>query len=89
MIEAIKYTNATYASRKIQQVIDSLNDIEQYQQISSSIQIKQYLQDTKNDLDHMIKLANIKRLHITAIEIISDITWSWTALKDYIKYIQK
>lgn len=37
----------------------------------------------------MIKLANIKPMHITAIEVISDITWSWIALKDYIKFIQK
>lgn len=37
----------------------------------------------------MIKLANVKKSHLTSIDIISDITWSWIALKDYIKYIQK
>lgn len=89
VIEALNYSNSTYASRKIQQLISSLEDIEQYHQISSSIQIKQYLFDTRKDLDHMVKLANVKKSHLTSIEIISDITWSWLALKDYIKFIQK
>lgn len=89
VISSINFTNSTYASRKIQQVIESLKDIEQYHQISSSIQIKQYLYDTCHDLDHMVKLANVKKSHLTSIDIISDITWSWIVLKDYIKYIQK
>lgn len=89
VIEKINFSNSTYASRKIQELISSLEDIEQYHQISSSIQIKQYLFDTRKDLDHMVKLANVKNSHLTSIEIISDITWSWLALKDYIKYIQK
>lgn len=37
----------------------------------------------------MVKLANVKNSHLTSIDIISDITWSWRVLKDYIKYIQK
>ena len=37
----------------------------------------------------MIKVVNVKKSTLTFIEIISDITWSWIALKDYIKYIQK
>ena len=67
VIESISYTNATYATRKIQQVINSLEDIEQYHQISSSIQIKQYLFDTRRDLDHMIKVVSIKKSVLTSI----------------------
>lgn len=89
VISSINFTNSTYASRKIQQVVESLKDIEQYHQISSSIQIKEYLFETCRDLEHMIKLANVKKSHLTSIDIISDITWSWVVLKDYIKYIQK
>lgn len=89
VIDSISYNNATYASRKIQQVINSLEDIEQYHQISSSIQIKQYLSDTRGDLDHMIKVVNVKKSTLIFIDIIADITWSWVALKDYIKYVQK
>ncbi len=92
MSDAVKnvgFSNSTYASRKIQHFIKALEDIEQYHQISSSIQIKQYLYDTKNDLDHMIKIVNVKKSTLTSIEIISDITWSWLALKDYTKLMQK
>jgi WASH complex subunit strumpellin len=63
----VGFSNSTYASRKIQHFIKALEDIEQYHQISSSIQIKQYLFDTKNDLDHMIKIVNVKKSTLTSI----------------------
>ena len=37
----------------------------------------------------MIKLVSIKKSTLTHIEIISDITWSWIVLKDYIRLMQK
>jgi len=57
--------------------------------VNSKIQVKTYLQDTRNDLNHMVRIVNIKRSTLVHIEIISDITWSWMVLKDYIKMMQK
>jgi hypothetical protein len=37
----------------------------------------------------MVKLVNIKRSTLSHIEIISDITWSWVVLQDYIRLMQK
>jgi WASH complex subunit strumpellin len=37
----------------------------------------------------MVKLANVKKSHLTSIDIISDVTWIWIVLRDYIKPIQK
>jgi WASH complex subunit strumpellin len=85
----ISYSNSTYATRKIQAFIKALEDIEEYNQVGSKIQVKTYLQDTRNDLDHMVKVVNIKKSTLSHIEIISDITWSWIALKNYIRLMQK
>lgn len=85
----ITYSNSTYATRKIQAFIKALEDIEEYQQVNSKIQVKTYLQDTRNDLNHMVRIVNIKKSTLVHIEIISDITWSWMVLKDYIKLMQK
>jgi len=57
--------------------------------VGSKIQVKTYLQDTRSDLDHMVKVVNIKKSTLSHIEIISDITWSWIALKQYIRLMQK
>ncbi len=57
----ISYSNSTYATRKIQAFIKALEDIEEYSQVSSKIQVKTYLLDTRNDLDHMVKIVNIKQ----------------------------
>lgn len=85
----VSFSNSTYATRKIQAFIKALEDIEEYHQVNSKIQVKTYLQDTRNDLDHMVKLVNIKRSTLSHIQIISDITWSWIALQDYIRLMQK
>ena len=85
----VEFSNSTYASRKIQHFIKALEDIEEYPQINQSIQIRQYLHDTRKDLDHMVKIVNIKKSTITFIDIITDITWSWIVMQDYIKLMQK
>ena len=36
----------------------------------------------------MVKVVNMRRSVLTYIDIICDITWSWVALKDYIKLMQ-
>ena len=88
-IGKISYSNSTYATRKIHAFIKALEDIEEYNQVGSRIQVKTYLQDTRNDLDHMVKVVTIKKSTLAHIEIISDITWSWIALKQYIRLMQK
>lgn len=85
----IGYSNSTYATRKIQAFVKALEDIEEYPQVSAKIQVKTYLHDTRKDLDHMIKLVNVKPSTLTHIEVISDITWSWIVLKEYTKLMQK
>jgi WASH complex subunit strumpellin len=70
-------------------LLKALEDIEEYQQISANIQIKQYLMDTRNDLKHMVKVVNMRRSILTHIDIICDITWSWVVLKDYIRLMQQ
>jgi WASH complex subunit strumpellin len=37
----------------------------------------------------MVKIVTIKKSTLTYIEIISDITWSWVVLKEYIRLMQK
>jgi WASH complex subunit strumpellin len=37
----------------------------------------------------MMKVVNIKKSTLIHIEVISDITWSWMVLKDYIRLMQK
>ncbi len=63
----VSFSNSTYATRKIQAFIKALEDIEEYHQVNSKIQVKTYLQDTRNDLDHMVKLVNIKRSTLSHI----------------------
>jgi WASH complex subunit strumpellin len=66
-LDSLTYNDSTYAGRKIQKLLKALEDIEQYHQISSNIQIKQYLHDTRKDLKHMVKVVNMKKSITTHI----------------------
>lgn len=88
-IDSLSFNDETFAGRKIQKLLKALEDIEEYEQISMNIQIKQYLADTRNDLKHMVKVVNMRRAILTHIDIITDFTWSWVALKDYIRLMQQ
>ncbi|EGR32385.1 hypothetical protein IMG5_084740, partial [Ichthyophthirius multifiliis] len=87
-IEKLQYGDTTYIGRKVKQLIEALEDIEQYDQVSRSIQIKQYLYDTRKDLKHMMRIVNLKEEYLTNISLISDVTYCWQSLQDgYIQII--
>ncbi|KAL4459953.1 hypothetical protein ABPG74_003479 [Tetrahymena malaccensis] len=80
-IERLSFEDITYAGRKIKQLTEALDDIEQYNVMSENIQIKQYLLDTKKDLKRMVRIVNIQEEYLTHIDLISDITYSWQSLQ--------
>lgn len=60
-ITSLDYSDATYASRKMAQIVKALEDIEQYNQINSNLQIKAYLYETRANLKHMARTTLIKK----------------------------
>jgi WASH complex subunit strumpellin len=70
-ISNLTFNDSTFAGRKIQQLIKALEDIEQYHQIANSIQIKHYLDETRNELRHMIRIVNVHKDLLTHIALIS------------------
>ncbi|CAD8147536.1 unnamed protein product [Paramecium pentaurelia] len=82
-IQSLNYSDSTHAGRKIQRLIQALEDIEQYPQISTSIQVKHYLNETRKDLTHMVKIVHIKSTLPSHISYIADFSYSWQCLKGY------
>jgi WASH complex subunit strumpellin len=48
-----------------------LEDIEQYPQIANSIQVKHYLNETRADLKHMVRVVGIKNILMTHLSFIA------------------
>ncbi len=60
-LEELTYANSTSAGRKIIIMKDSLDDIRKYHYIESNLQIKQYLNEISQYLNHMLRIVNIKK----------------------------
>lgn len=51
---------STAAGRKIQQLIQAMEEVEQFHQIETDLQVQQFLKDTREYLHQMIRIVNIK-----------------------------
>lgn len=87
-INDLDYADSILAGRKIQSLITALIEVEEFHQIDQSLQVKQYLSDTREFLKKMIRLVNVKGDLIVSISTISDISYAWEIIHDYIEAMQ-
>jgi WASH complex subunit strumpellin len=79
--------HSTVLGRKIQKAISALEEVEQFEQIDTDVQIKQFLFDTRELLKQMIRIVNIRRQDLTKIEVITDLSYGFEVLNDYTSVI--
>lgn len=68
---------ASRAVRKIQQMILALQEVEQFHQIESSLQIKQYLAETRTQLKQMVRTLNVQEGVLATVSVVSDASYAW------------
>lgn len=76
--------HATATGRKIQGVIAALEDVEQFEAVDTNLQIKSYLNETRDILRQMIRTVNIKNEQLHILDNISDLSFAWETLSDYL-----
>lgn len=76
-------------SRKIQKLIKALDDVEKYDQIENNLQIREHINDTKKKLKGMLKVLNLKKRLLSDVKRVTDCSYSFLILKDYIAHMQK
>jgi len=94
MAEEIKCLNygeeySTVTGQKIQQYIQTLDDVEQYDIIDRNIQVKAFLNDTKNLLLQMVRAVSIKVDIIKVVDSVSNMSCIWEVVHDYIDSIHE
>ncbi len=76
--------HATATGRKIQGLITALEDVEQFEVIDTNVQIKSFLQEVREIFRQMIRTVNIKSEIMNILENISDLSYAWGTLPDYL-----
>ena len=76
-IEGLGYTNSTSAGRQIIQLMQALEDVQEYHQIDSNLQVKQFLKETRDILHKMLRTINIKDETLILMQVIGDLSYAW------------
>ncbi|KAJ1434034.1 WASH complex, subunit strumpellin [Ochromonadaceae sp. CCMP2298] len=76
--------HATATGRKIQGLIAALEDVEQFEAVDTNVQIKSFLDEAREIFRLMIRTVNIKNEVMNVLENISDASYAWQTLGDYI-----
>jgi WASH complex subunit strumpellin len=76
--------HATATGRKIQGLIAALEDVEQFEAVDTNVQIKSFLNEAREIFRMMIRTVNVKNEVLNTLESISDASYAWQTLGDYI-----
>jgi|EP00945_MAST-04E_sp_MAST-4E-sp1_P006604 WASH complex subunit strumpellin len=72
------------AGRKIQNTISALEDVERFEEIDTSLQIKQFLFETRDLLTQMVRIVNVTPTVVQTLDTISDFSYAWELINAYV-----
>uniref|UniRef100_A0A670JWH3 WASH complex subunit 5 n=1 Tax=Podarcis muralis TaxID=64176 RepID=A0A670JWH3_PODMU len=76
-IMSLNYDDSTAAGRKTVQLIQALEEVQEFHQLESNLQICQFLADTRKFLHQMIRTINIKEEVLITMQIVGDLSYAW------------
>lgn len=88
-INSLGYDDSTSAGRKIVQLIQALEEVQEFHQLESNLQVRQFLADTRQYLHQMIRTINIKEEVLITIHIVADLSYAWNIMDSYTMYMQE
>ncbi|XP_072908939.1 WASH complex subunit 5 [Hemitrygon akajei] len=88
-IASLNYEDSTAAGRKTVQLIQALEEVQEFHQLESNLQICQFLADTRRFLHQMIRTINIKEEVLITMQIIGDLSYAWQLIDSYTSIMQE
>ncbi|XP_060076742.1 WASH complex subunit 5-like [Ylistrum balloti] len=88
-ITSLSFDDSTSAGRKIVQLIQALEEVQEFHQLESNLQVRQFLADTRKYLHQMIRTINIKEEVLITMEIVADLSYAWEIIDGYTEYMQQ
>lgn len=76
------------SSRKIVQLIQALEEVQEFHQLESNMQVVQFLTETRKFLHQMIRNMNIKEDVLITMQIIGDLSYGWELIDCFTPYMQ-
>jgi WASH complex subunit strumpellin len=83
-VKALDYSEAVIAGRKIRQMIRGLEDVSQFDAVDARASVKEFIQTGKDTLKEMIRTVNITESIAADIEVITDFSFAWEIIHDFV-----
>lgn len=82
-------SSATSTGRTIKSLITALDDVAQFETLDTSVQIQAFLQEIRDIFGTMLRTVNVSAEVLNILESISDLSYAWQTLPDYIPVFQE
>ncbi|KAF2904175.1 hypothetical protein ILUMI_01995 [Ignelater luminosus] len=80
--------SSSNSGRKIVQLIQALEEVQEFHQLDKNMQVIQFLTETRRFLHRMIKNMNVKEDTLIMLQIIGDVSYAWELIDSYTPIMQ-
>jgi len=88
-ILALKYSSSNHSKtgRKIQLMLEALVSVEQFEEIDTSLQIKEFLQHSRDFLMNMVRMGQITETTMSTLDQVTDFSYAWEVIDSYVPFL--
>ncbi|KAL0871882.1 hypothetical protein ABMA27_004343 [Loxostege sticticalis] len=87
-ISSLSDTITTKSIKKITQLIQALDEVEEFHGIKSTSTILQFLSESKVALKNILRAATLKEDSLVTLETIADVSYAWCTIDSYTNFMQ-
>lgn len=87
-ISSLSETITTKSIKKITQMIQGLEEVEEFHGIKSTATVVQFLSESKDALRNALKAASLKDEYLVTLETVADVSYAWCTIDYYTKHMQ-
>lgn len=88
-VTGLMLENPNVSGRKIIQLIQALEEVQEFHNLNANMQVKQHLAETIQYLHQMIQTVNIKEENLINLQIIGDLSYAWIIIDKYTAIMQE
>lgn len=86
--EELDFNDWTSTGRKTNQIMNALDEVQQFHELDSNMQVKQFLTENKRLLSTMILLNNVQESTMGIIDLVSDLSYAWNIIDRFFDRIK-
>ncbi|EZA48313.1 hypothetical protein DMN91_008109 [Ooceraea biroi] len=75
--------------RKIVQLLQALEQVQEFHQLENNLHISQYLADTRETLHNMLRTGSISEDTMISLNIVTDCCYAWNIMESFVDVMQE